>query len=283
MNDDWPDFNDMWDYNDPAGSEAKFRDMLPSAEESGGSAYHLQLLTQIARALGLQKNFDEAHTLLNEVEESMEGGDLVEVRYLLERGRAFNSSKQLKKAVPLFLQAAEIGEQIGAEFYAVDALHMLAIAAPPEERLDWNLKAIRFSEGSLDERAKNWLGSLYNNTGWSLFDEKRYEEALELFKKAQSYRETQGNAENISIARWCVGKTLRVMERVEAALDIQRELEAGPDHDGFVDEEIAECLYALGQAEEAKPYFKKAFASLPKIDWVAEDAARIDRLKSLSG
>lgn len=282
MDDNWTDFNDLWDYIDLATSEAKFREILSTAEESDDKPYYLQLFTQIARALGLQRNFDEAHAVLNEVEQKMDGGDVVEVRYLLERGRIFNSSKHPKQAVPLFLKAYQIGKQINTDSYAVDALHMLAIAAPSVERLDWNLKAIKYAEWSSNKHAKDWLGSLFNNTGWSLLDEKRYEEALTLFRKAQEYRENQGNAKNIIIARWCVAKTLRVMERLEEALAIQQELEAGPNHDGFVDEEIAECLYALEQVEEAKPYFEKAFAALSKIDWVAEDTKRIERLDSLS-
>jgi hypothetical protein len=58
---------------------------------------------------------------------------------------------------------------------------MLGIEAPPEEKLDWNLQAIRYAENSSDERAKRWMGSLYNNSGWTLFDQGRYPEALELF------------------------------------------------------------------------------------------------------
>jgi hypothetical protein len=51
--------------------------------------------------------------------------------------------------------------------------------------------------------------------------------------------------------------------------------------DPFVEEEIGECLFALGKAEEAKPYFRQAYAALSHIDWVAEDTQRLERLKSL--
>lgn len=278
---DWPDFNDLWDYNDPAGTESKFRDLLPAAEKSPDPTYRLQLLTQIARTLGLQKKFAEAHQALDEVAARMAGGDVVEVRCLLERGRVYNSSRQAEKAVPLFKQAAAIGERIGADFYTVDALHMLGIAAPAEEQLDWNLQAIRSAESSSDERARGWMGSLYNNTGWALYDEGRYPEALELFRKAQIFRESQGNEENLRIARWCVAKTLRMMGKPEEALAVQRALESSGEPDAFVDEEIGECLFSLGQVEEAKPYFRQAYAALSQIDWVAEDTQRLERLKSL--
>jgi tetratricopeptide (TPR) repeat protein len=281
MSVDWPDFNDLWDYNDPAGTESKFRDLLPAAETSTDPTFRLQLLTQIARTLGLQKKFAEAHQVLDEVAAKMAGGDVVEVRYLLERGRVYNSSRQPEKAVPLFKQAVAMGERIGADFYTVDALHMLGIASPPEEQLDWNLQAIRYVENSSNDRAKRWMGSLYNNTGWTLFDQGRYPEALELFKKAQAFQESQGNEENLRIARWCVAKTLRVMGQPQEALEVQHALQSLGEPDPFVEEEIGECLFALGKAEEAKPYFRQAYAALSHIDWVAEDTQRLERLKSL--
>lgn len=278
----WPDFNDLWDYTDPAGTEMKFRQLLPGAEAGEDKVYHLQLLTQISRTLGLQKRFEEANALLDQVEKQMDRDDIVEVRYLLERGRVFNSSKQAEKAVPLFKRAVEIAEDLGADFYTVDALHMLGIVAPDTERLDWNLKAIARTERSSQDRARKWLGSLYNNTGWTLFDEGRYTEALELFQKAQAFREEQGQEEEARIARWCVAKTLRVLGRVEEALEILRELEAAGDSEGFTEEEIAECLFALGKVDEARDYFKAAYEKLAQVDWVAEDQGRIARLKALA-
>lgn len=278
----WPDFNDLWDYYDPAGTEKKFRELLPKAKEAGNGTYYLQLMTQIARSLSLQKQFENAHQILDEVESQMPGGDIVEVRYLLERGRSFNSAGQPERAVPLFKKAVEVAESINADFYTVDAYHMLGIAAPPDERLEWNLTAIAYAEKSSSERARNWLGSLYNNTGWTLFDEKRHEEALDLFQKALSHREQQGKEKEIRVARWCVAKALRVLGRVEEALAIQRELEGTGEADGFTEEEIAECLLALGEAEASRPYFQRAYEKLNQIDWVAEDQARINRLKSLS-
>lgn len=278
----WPDFDDLWDYYDPEGTEKKFRDLLPKAKASGDEAYSLQLMTQVARSLSLQKQFEQTHRILDEVASQMPGGDIVEVRYLLERGRAFNSAGQPEKAMPLFKRAVQVAQSINADFYAVDAYHMLGIAAPPEERLEWNLIAIAYAEKSSDDRARNWLGSLYNNTGWTLFDEKRYEEALDLFQKALAHREQQGQEREIRVARWCVAKTLRVSGRVKEALAIQRELESTGETDGFNEEEIAECLLALGEIEASKPYFQRAYERLSQIDWVAQDQARLERLKSLS-
>ena len=66
-------FQALWDYGDPAGTEARFRDRLPGVQEGGDTAVTLQLLTQIARALGLQNKFDEAHAILDQVEKEVAG------------------------------------------------------------------------------------------------------------------------------------------------------------------------------------------------------------------
>ncbi|MEX1247828.1 MAG: tetratricopeptide repeat protein [Anaerolineales bacterium] len=278
----WHDFNDLWDYGDPAASEATFHAILAEAEGKRDPDFVLQLKTQIARTYSLRGKFDQAHALLDEVESAMAPGSLVDVRYLLERGRTFNSSKQPEKALLLFSNASALAQKLGADFFTVDALHMLGIAAPPEARMDWNLKAIEYAQNSSDERARGWLASLYNNTGWSLFDEKRYEEALDLFQQAIPLREQQGKAEPLSAAKWSVAKVLRVLGRVEEALAMQKALETG-EADGFVNEEVGECLLALGKPTEAKPYFVQAYEKLKEIDWVAEDTERITRLKQLAG
>lgn len=275
----WVEFNDEWDYNDPAASEAMFRQMLRSGGEPAERA--LQIKTQVGRALGLQDKFADAHAVLDEVESELQPGSLVQVRYLLERGRVFNSSKESMAAMPLFLQASSLAQALGADFYTVDALHMLGIvAARPEERLAWNQKAIAVAERS-DAKGRGWLASLYNNTGWAFFETGRYAEALDLFHRAIGLREQQGDAEALRIAHWCVARTLRALGRVNEALVIQRQLETGPE-DGFVYEELAECLYALGEVGQARPYFQKAHEVLSMVDWVAADVARMGRLRQLA-
>jgi tetratricopeptide (TPR) repeat protein len=275
--------DDLWDYQDPAGTERKFRTLLSEADEFSDLIYSLTLLTQLARAAGLQGKFEEANKLLDQVENKMEPGSTVEVRYLLERGRVLNSSKMPAAAVPLFQKAVETGKAIQADFYVVDALHMLGIAAPPEERLEWNRAAIAYAEESPDPRAQNWLGSLLNNTGWVYFDRKDYKQALALFEKtAVFFREKGNRTDREAIARWSIGKTLRMLQRVDEALALQQELAADQGEDGFIEEEIAECLLALGDREAARPYFQLAFETLSKIDWVAEDTARMERLRAYS-
>jgi tetratricopeptide (TPR) repeat protein len=286
-----PDLDKLWNYGKPLESEQRFREVLPRAEAAGARDYALELRTQIARALGLQGRFEEAHAELDSVEKALGPGDgtpAVRIRLLLERGRALNSSKQPDKARPLFLKAWELGVAGRIDEHAVDAAHMIAIVAPEAEKDAWNRKAMEFAEKSEDAKAKRWLGALYNNMGWDAFDRGDFAEALALHEKGLAWHEARDpKSRGTRIAKWSVAKQIRALGRPEEALARQRalleEYAVLGEEDGFVFEEIAECLLALGKGDEARPWFRKALGKLEAIDWVREDRARIERLRKLAG
>ena len=98
------DFDQFWNFDKPAETETKFLNLLTEAKNSGDKDYYLQLKTQIARTQGLQREFDKAQQTLDKVEKEITNDTPVaETRYLLERGRVFNSSKQAEKALPIFI------------------------------------------------------------------------------------------------------------------------------------------------------------------------------------
>src|SRR5713226_3184755 len=198
-----PDFDSLWDYDHPGATERKFREFLPAALDSRDFPYLTQLLTQIARAEGLQRKFQDAHKTLDRVEKALlkaDADDKTRVRYLLERGRVFNSSGKRDEARPLFLQALDLAINSKDDSNAVDAAHMMAIVEPTEKQLPWNLKALDLAESSADEKARKWKGSLYNNLGWTYFEQKQFEEALLMFEKALEFLQTQGDQSRIMIA-----------------------------------------------------------------------------------
>jgi len=281
-----PDFDSLWDYDHPDASERKFRELLPSALDSRDFPYLTQLLTQIARAEGLQRKFQDAHETLDRVEKGLDKtDDKTRVRYLLERGRVFNSSGKRDEARPLFSQALDLAVKTKDNFNAVDAAHMIAIAEPTEKQLQWNLKALDLAENSADEKARKWKGSLYNNIGWTYFEQEQYEESLLMFEKAREFQEQQGDPTKIMIAKWCVAKTLRMMDHTEEALEMQRDLyeqyQAAGRRSGYVYEEIAECLTVMGQEQEAQGWFAAAYEELSKDPRLADEQDRLNRLKEL--
>ena len=160
------DLGALWDFDHPDQTERKFRQILLQFRED--DLAFLELLTQIARAQELQRKVAQAHRMLHQMERRLEEPpSRPEVRYLLERGRVYNSSGKPRVARPWFRQASKLAEHWKEDFYTVDALHMLAIVAAADQSLALNLQAIHLAESSLQERARGWLGSLSNNTGRS--------------------------------------------------------------------------------------------------------------------
>lgn len=288
MCEDLPDFDAMWDYRDPEKTEQVFLELLPVAQNDGDDDYLAQLLTQVARAQGLQRKFDGAHQTLDEVEALL--GDetpIASVRYLLERGRVYNSALRIEEARPFFMHAWDAAREQGEDYYAVDAAHMLGICETGDDALSWNEQAIAYAETSDHPRAKGWLGALYNNTGWTYHDLGQYERALALFEKGLLWRQERQDIIAIQIAKWTVARTLRSLGRVEEALEKQLilhdENKAMDRLDPYVSEEMGECLLALGKADDAQPYFASAYEVLSQDEWLKDkEPERIERLKQLS-
>src|SRR5438067_13391224 len=106
------------DFDQPAETEKRFRREL---ETLSPGAARLELQTQIARAQGLQRQFDLAHATLDGVEKTLAGRPpRVAIRYLLERGRVFNSSSMPDRAVPLFHDALDEARAAHEDFLAID-------------------------------------------------------------------------------------------------------------------------------------------------------------------
>jgi tetratricopeptide (TPR) repeat protein len=164
---------------------------------------------------------------------------------------------------------------------------MLALAeADPALQAEWNERGLGLAEKSSDALARRWRAPLLNNLGWTRHGEGRFAEALAVFERALAAREEMGVPGSIRVARWCVARTLRSLGRIDEALAAQQALEtamaeAGAPADGFVHEEIAECLVALGRAEEARPWYAQAHAALAQDPWFAEaEPARLARMKA---
>lgn len=281
-------FDELWDYNNPATTELKFREILPLVKDSNNQSAYLQLLTQIARTLGLQMKFEEAHKLLDEVEPVLSDGlYLAKIRYLLERGRTFRSSKQLEKSRDYFLKAYELAVKYDEDNYAIDAAHMLGIIEPFKEAQEWNELAMNLAEKTKDEKAKKWAGPLYNNTAWNYHDNKEYGKALEVFRKNVEWYTNKKSGQKLIIAKWSVARTLRSLDKINEAVEMQLSLlkeieEKKLEQDGYIYEELGELFLIKDNSAEAKKYFNLAYDLLSKDIWLAEnEKERLERIKML--
>ena len=201
----------LWDFNDLGVSEVRFRDALAEQPTDESRA---EVLTQLARVEGLRDEFDDGDALLDEAGELAGSAPVVRIRVDLERGRLRRSSGDSEAAMPLFERAFERATEVGEEFLAVDAAHMVAITAPEfDTRLAWAERGIEQASGSDDADVVSWLGSLYNNVGWDYFDQGDYSTALPWFEKALAERELRPDEpERIAHAREALDGARRAID-----------------------------------------------------------------------
>jgi tetratricopeptide (TPR) repeat protein len=226
----------LWDFGDPAASGHRFREAARTTE----GADRAVLDTQLARALGLQGRYTEAHSVLDAVTDIEPE---VVVRVTLERGRLLRSAGEPERSRPYFDAAESAAADAGLDLLQIDALHMVALVCEPNQALAINERALAIARQSSDPRARDWDASLLNNMGMAHADAGDYEAALGMFELALSARQRIAEVAGIRVARWMVAWALRHLGRRTEALAMQRALKADLDADGavdpYVDEEIA--------------------------------------------
>lgn len=193
-----------WDFNDPVASYELMSHEAAKAQEPERSIW----LTQAARALGLQDRLREAAQLLVGLDPSR--SHHVQARWAIETGRVCNSEGDPAQARPFFELALAEAESAGAEGLAIDAIHMLGIAASSdEEAVRWNEVGLARAEASLDPQARRWKGSLLNNLGWAHLQAGRFAEAVECFEAALAEREAEGDPMRIAHAHEALAEARR--------------------------------------------------------------------------
>lgn len=286
------EFDREWNYRDPIATEQKFLDYQDILTDHEDPTLLPQLFTQLARCRSLMRDKEGCESYLSSALSSIEALDkpqqiVPRIRYHLERGRLLNVLLLDDRGSADFLIAWNEAVNNACDFYAVDAAHMLGIITVGDESLDWNYKAMRFAEQSQDMKAKSWLGALYNNIGWTLHGMERYEDALECFLKDEVWYRERHRHEEALIAHWSMSKMLRLLDRPDEAL---RELyviaeerkERKLPNDGYLSEEIGECLLAKGQVDHSAPFFASAYSILSQDEWLMQhESQRMERMKML--
>jgi tetratricopeptide (TPR) repeat protein len=240
------DLDTMWNFNDPAASEARFRAALATAVGDDALVLH----TQIARTFGLRGRFEDAHRELDAIEPALAGAGIEpRVRAWLERGRTLRSSGKPLQGKPLFVRAYEVADGAKLERLAADALHMIALVEPElEDRIAWNRRTIDYARRASDDRARGWRAAALNNIGSDLREAGRLDESLAAFRDALAACEHIGRADNIRFARWQVANVLRLKGRLDEALAMQLALERDAAAAGEPDPEVYDELALLQRA-----------------------------------
>jgi tetratricopeptide (TPR) repeat protein len=205
--------DELWDFEDPAGSYQRLADEEELPSHTGSE--RAELVTQRARALGLQGRFDDGHALLQSLGHSADDADaVVWTRIALETGRLLNSADSPAEALPQFETAVSTAGSGGLLFLQIDALHMLAIADKSRSG-EWVARAIDLAMTAPDDRTRRWLVSLYNNLGWTHFDAGSLQEAHAAFLQAQEWAERVGTEQQRVWAREAIEECATAMSRSE--------------------------------------------------------------------
>jgi len=259
------DLKAIWNFDDPAASEKRFRSLLSAA--SPDDAFILQ--TQIARSYGLRRDFGKAREIIQGLEPQLANVSIdAQTRYWLERGRSCSSATHppesqtvevRERARKNYEHALETAKNGGLDALAIDALHMLAfVDTAPADQLKWGKAALSMAQASSQPLAKAWEPSLRNNVGYALHQLDRFDEALDQFRQAVVLRERGNDIQATRIAHWMVAWTLRAMNRTDEALAIQLRLEAERAAAGvpssYVFDELELLYRAKGDEERAAHY-----------------------------
>jgi tetratricopeptide (TPR) repeat protein len=237
----------LWDFSDPAQSEARFR----AAAETADGVERQILQTQIARTYSLRSQNERAREILAEVADSGSQDAEVNARYHLELGRtlasaahANPSSAERAAARAEYRRAFETADAAGLGYLAVDALHMFSIAAEtPEQAVEANQAAITYLEASSDPEASKWAASLQHNLAYSLKEVGRFEEAIVAAERAIELRTQEANPKGARAARWMHAHILRLKGEPAKAkaefLALQAEFQTLGETSPYVEEELA--------------------------------------------
>ncbi len=178
-------------------------------------------------------------------------------RYLGVRGRFEWSDDQLETATITFREMYEYCLRHDLHERAVDAAHMVAITAPPEEQILWGRKGIAAAEqGGIE----SWLGPLWNNLGWTYDDLGRYQESLDALLTAREYHWKLGGEMNKLIADWSVGHAYRMTGQHQVAAQWIRPVLAW-----------SERLYASEQSPAAAEWIGHSCRELGELALQRED------------
>ncbi len=285
-------FDALWDYNDPAASEARFLDVRQTLGAPEDHARLMELDTQIVRAQGLQGRFADALAMLEMIEGGLRPDEArAAIRYQLEFGRVLRSSGSPEAARLFFERAQALAEAAGEDRFAVDARHMVALVEPdPGRRVSLMLDDLEFAADSSDLDACKWRGTLWNNIGMAFHEMGDLDNALEAFETAAGCWE-EDDPNLVLAAQWMVAWTLRLQGRLADALATQEVLErthqAAGTPGGYVQEELGELHLALATGPDAEDHRRLARGHFARahgllLEELAGDPHRLARMKRLA-
>ncbi len=297
-------FDDLF-YGDPVEIEQRLGALVPLAKDRGDRSLQAQILSQLALAQAMQKKFEQAHATLDQAAALIPEGDLLAAtRVTLERGRVHHQAGDSSAALPHFRQAYELALHGDQPAQTINAAHMIAIVVDsPDEKIDWNARALKLAQQSSDPKARAWLGPLYNNLARSQIDAGDFEGALLSYTACQTIAEERNETLIVRGALWGRALANRLLGKYELARRFQLQLleeYAGVEERGelpaallatargMVYAELAELDCSAAErnpqaADSAREYARLAYQDLHTNEWFQRlESKQLERLRRLA-
>lgn len=287
-----PDLDLLWQPKNLVQSENIFRAKLAELKDSGKDdrEFRIELLAQIARAEAAQGKFPEAISGLEEAKRLLDETApnvpiSAQIRILLEEGRILTLQRTPSQARTRFAKAWELAVSSGQDYFVVEIARAMAEIESLKLQEVWIRKAIEVAEKSTQEKARFWLGELYVELGWKLFDLRQFDASLAAHRSSLANNQSRGSRAEILQAKWAIGRLLRQLRQLPEALAWNEGLLFEIPHSGLLYgrlcEEIAECLLNLKRLEAAEPYFARAYHALSQDSVEDRHPLGLKRLKQL--
>ncbi|MCA8910609.1 MAG: tetratricopeptide repeat protein [Planctomycetes bacterium] len=270
----------------------KYEKAAEAAGNENNEQVLVEALAQVARMYSVEGKFDEGRPWLARAEEHADSEEpLGWSRFLGVQGRYFwRDEKDNDKAKTTFIKMYEYCKEKKLFSRQLDAAHMVAIVAPPDEQVEWALNSIDAAEKAGE---KGWLAVLWNNLGWTYEEQGEYPKMLEALQNARKYHYEVGNDLSKLVADFGVGRAWwrnkdfkQARNWIEQSFEQAQQYHADqPDNTEFTEWVgwgniyLADLLVDENQPEEALKRYK---AGRPLIveagieDWWPEGLKEVD-------
>ncbi|NOG53678.1 MAG: hypothetical protein HND57_05025 [Planctomycetes bacterium] len=163
----------------------------------------IEALSQVARSHLIQDRPDEGAVWLERAAELASSEEPAGwSRYIGVKGRFEWKRGDNETATATFKDMYAYCLEYELHDRAVDAAHMVAITAGPEQQIEWGKKGIAAAE---EGGIESWLGPLWNNLGWTYSDMGEHDQALAALQKAREYHwQTATNEQAKLVADWSI-------------------------------------------------------------------------------
>ncbi len=208
--------SDQFDFDNAAETERRFQDYYRVAVARHDDLAAAELLTQVARAQGVQDHVQDANATLRSGAFALANPRL-RARFALESGRLLRRGGDRDSAAQHFQQAFEIAQAAHLDALAVDAAHMMALISSGDDTQHWVERGLAIAQASHDPVARHWVGTICFNWATSLSERGDHQAATTYFGRSLTAREHEGDRDLIRTTQLALAHELGLTDQTQRA------------------------------------------------------------------